>query len=166
MPAASPLDRALTARSAILSVLLGAHPAEATARSIVRVGTALGLQESAVRAALTRMVGAGDLERSDATYRLSERLAERQRRQDAAVSPSPRPWQGQWVLALVTVGATDSTDRAAFRETLRQARFGELREGVWGRPDNIALSLPDAARDRLTLFHGRPEEPSNALADR
>ncbi|MGW5571705.1 PaaX family transcriptional regulator C-terminal domain-containing protein [Nocardia thailandica] len=166
MPAASTPVRALTARSAILSVLLGAHPAEAPAGWIVRVGTGLGLQESAVRAALTRMVAAGDLERSDATYRLSERLAERQRRQDAAVSPDLRPWDGRWVLAVVTVGATDSTDRAAFRDTLRQARFGELREGVWTRPDNLALALPAAARDRLALFHGEPEEPAHALARR
>src|SRR5690606_11319276 len=80
--------RALTARSAILSVLLGSHPAQAPAGWIVRVGAGLGLQESAVRAALTRMVAAGDLERgADATYRLSERLADRQRRQDQAISP-------------------------------------------------------------------------------
>ncbi|MFD6271702.1 PaaX family transcriptional regulator C-terminal domain-containing protein [Nocardia asteroides] len=158
--------RALTARSAILSVLLGAHPAEAPARWIVRVGAGLGLQESAVRAALTRMVAAGDLERSDATYRLSGRLAERQRRQDVAISPDPRPWQGGWVLAVVTVGASDSTDRAAVREALRQARFGELREGVWCRPDNVAFGLPEAFRARVSVFHGAPEEPSDSLADR
>lgn len=159
--------RALTARSAILSVLLGSHPAQAPAGWIVRVGTGLGLQESAVRAALTRMVAAGDLDRgADATYRLSERLAERQRRQDRAISPHPRSWQGEWILAIVTVGAADSTDRAAFRETLRLARFGELREGVWCRPDNIAADLPDPARQRVSLFTGRPAEPAIALADR
>ncbi|NEW27204.1 PaaX family transcriptional regulator C-terminal domain-containing protein [Nocardia cyriacigeorgica] len=166
MPTASTPVRALTARSAILSVLLGAHPAEAPVGWIVRVGTGLGLQESAVRAALTRMVAAGDLERSDATYRLSERLAERQRRQDAAVSPDPRPWDGRWVLGVVTVGAADSTDRAAFRDALRQARLGELREGVWCRPDNIGLTMPAAARERLVIFHGDPEEPSPELARR
>ncbi|MGI5220698.1 PaaX family transcriptional regulator C-terminal domain-containing protein [Nocardia sp. CA-290969] len=159
--------RALTARSAILSVLLGSHPAQAPAGWIVRVGTGLGLQESAVRAALTRMVAAGDLERgADATYRLSERLAERQRRQDRAISPDPRVWEGGWILAIVTVGAADSTDRAAFRETLRLARFGELREGVWCRPDNIAVELPGAARQRVSLFTGQPEEPAITLADR
>ncbi|WP_280397771.1 PaaX family transcriptional regulator C-terminal domain-containing protein [Nocardia carnea] len=159
--------RALTARSAILSVLLGSHPAQAPAGWIVRVGTGLGLQESAVRAALTRMVAAGDLERdADATYRLAERLAERQRRQDAAISPDSRTWRGEWILAIVTVGAADSTDRAAFRETLRLARFGELREGVWCRPDNLAPDLPEPARQRVSLFTGRPEEPALALAER
>lgn len=159
--------RALTARSAILSVLLGSHPAQAPAGWIVRVGAGLGLQESAVRAALTRMVAAGDLERgADATYRLSERLAERQRRQDRAITPDLRPWRGGWILAVVTVGATDSTDRAAFREALRLARFGELREGVWCRPDNIAADLPDTVRQRVDLFTGQPAEPAELLARR
>lgn len=167
MSASAARVRELTARSAILSVLLGSHPAQAPAGWIVRVGAGLGLRESAVRAALTRMVAAGDLERgADATYRLSDRLAERQRRQDRAISPDLHTWQGGWILAVVTVGATDSTDRAAFRETLRLARFGELREGVWCRPDNIATDLPEMARQRVDLFTGRPEEPAVDLAGR
>lgn len=165
--APSPPVRTLTARSAILSVLLGTHPAQAPVGWIVRVGTGLGLQESALRAALTRMVAAGDLERgADATYRLSARLAERQRRQDVAIEQHPGSWAGGWQLAIVMIGAADSTDRAAFRESLRLARFGELREGVWCRPDNIAVDLPETSRRRLSLFTGRPEEPPATLAQR
>lgn len=155
----------LTARSAILSALLGAHPAEAPVSLIVRVATELGLQESAVRVALTRMVAVGDLERRDSTYRLAPRLIERQLRQDHAVHPSRKPWDGTWRMAVTTVSAEDSTDRAALRETLRGMKFGELREGVWLRPDNLHRALPDAASRRLSLFTAQPEASASELAD-
>lgn len=158
--------RALTARSAILSALLGAHPAEAPVSWIVRIATGLGLGESAVRAALTRMVAAGDLERTDSAYRLSARLIDRQRRQDEAMHPPAEPWDGSWRLAVVTVGADDSTDRAAIREALRTNKFGEVREGVWIRPANLANTFAPAALRRLTFFTGRPDEPSPDLAER
>lgn len=158
--------RKLTARSAILSALLGAHPAEAPVSWIVRVSTGLGLQESAVRAALTRMVAVGDLERRDSAYRLSPRLIERQHRQDEAMHPPTGEWDRTWRLAIVTVGADDSTDRAAFREVLRAKKFGELREGVWTRPDNLGTEFPTAAARRLTIFTGHPGEPDSELAER
>lgn len=158
--------RKLTARSAILSALLGAHPAQAPVAWIVRVALELGLQESAVRVALTRMVAAGDLERGDGTYRLSARLIDRQRRQDEAVRPRQRDWDGGWHLAVVTVGADDSTARAALREAMAVARFGELREGVWTRPDNIAVTLDSTTLRRVALFNAVPQEPAVDLAER
>ncbi len=51
---------------------------------------------STLRAALSRMVAAGDLRRTDNGYRLSDRLLERQRRQDESVQPRTRPWDGDW----------------------------------------------------------------------
>jgi phenylacetic acid degradation operon negative regulatory protein len=158
--------RRLTARSAVLSALLGAHPAEAPVSWIVRVATELGLQESAVRAALTRMVAAGDLERSAAGYRLSARLIERQRRQDEAIDPRRKEWNQQWRLAIVTVGADDSSDRAALRDSLRQLKFGEVREGVWARPDNLVSELTAATARRVSLFTGEPDEPAGELCER
>nr|WP_067840733.1 PaaX family transcriptional regulator C-terminal domain-containing protein [Nocardia lijiangensis] len=158
--------RKLTARSAILSALLGAHPAEAPVSWIVRVAIGLGLQESAVRAALTRMVAGGDLERRDSAYRLAPRLIERQHRQDEAMHPPTGAWDGTWRLAIVTVGADDSTDRAALREILRAKKFGELREGVWTRPDNLGTEFPAAAARRMTVFTGHPGEPDRELAGR
>ncbi|MGV0803747.1 PaaX domain-containing protein, C- domain protein, partial [Mycolicibacterium elephantis] len=59
----------MTARSVVLSVLLGAHPACATASELVRLTADFGLKESAVRVALTRMVSAGDLVRDRDGYR-------------------------------------------------------------------------------------------------
>lgn len=119
-----------------------------------------------MRVALTRMVTSEDLVRSDGVYRLSARLIERQHRQDAAVTAQTRHWIGQWRLAVIIVGANDSADRAATRDILRANRFGELREGVWTRPDNIDIDLPAPLRKRLTLFTALPEERSVDLAER
>ena len=55
----------MTARSVVLSVLLGAHPAWATAAELLRLTEDFGIKETALRVALTRMVSAGDLVRSD-----------------------------------------------------------------------------------------------------
>jgi len=57
-------DRRLTARSVVLSVLLGAHPAWATVAELLRLTSDFGIRESTLRVALTRMVHAGDLVRS------------------------------------------------------------------------------------------------------
>ncbi|MDJ0396594.1 PaaX family transcriptional regulator C-terminal domain-containing protein [Rhodococcus sp. G-MC3] len=149
--------RKLTARSAVLSALLGAHPAEASAAGILAMATKLGFQHSAVRVALTRLVAAGDLDRSEGMYRLSPRLIRRQRRQDFALQHEASTWDGSWRLAIVTTGAEDSTDRAALRTALRAAKFGEVREGVWGRPNNIPTTVRADASERLSLFTAVPD---------
>ena len=81
-------DRPMTARSVVLSVLLGAHPAWARAGELIRLTADFGIKESTLRVALTRMVSAGDLVRSADGYRLSDRLLARQRRQDDAMRPA------------------------------------------------------------------------------
>jgi hypothetical protein len=50
----------------VLSVLLGAHPAWATAAELLRLTSDFGIREPTLRVTLTRMVGAGDLVRSAA----------------------------------------------------------------------------------------------------
>ena len=95
-----------------------------------------------MRVALTRMVSAGDLVRSEDGYRLSDRLLARQRRQDDAINPRLRPWDGTWTTLVITSVGTDARTRAALRTTLQHSRFGELREGVWLRPDNLDVALP------------------------
>ena len=86
----------MTARSVVLSVLLGAHPAWATASELIRLTADFGIKETTLRVALTRMVSAGDLIRSADGYRLSDRLLARQRRQDEAMRPRTRAWRGYW----------------------------------------------------------------------
>jgi phenylacetic acid degradation operon negative regulatory protein len=150
----------MTARSVVLSVLLGAHPAWATAAELIRLTSDFGIKESTLRVALTRMVGAGDLVRSADGYRLSDRLLARQRRQDEAISPRVRPWHGCWTTVIVTSVGTDARTRAVLRMSMQDKRFGELREGVWLRPDNLDLELNSEVRTRVRLLTARDDAPA------
>jgi phenylacetic acid degradation operon negative regulatory protein len=150
----------MTARSVVLSVLLGAHPAWASAAELIRLTTDFGIKETTLRVALTRMVSAGDLVRSADGYRLSDRLLARQRRQDDAMRPQLRPWHGHWTTLIVTSVGTDPRTRAALRTTLHHKRFGELREGVWMRPDNLELDVDVEVRARMRIVQARDDAPA------
>jgi phenylacetic acid degradation operon negative regulatory protein len=154
----------MTARSVVLSVLLGAHPAWATAAELLRLSADFDIKETTLRVALTRMVTAGDLVRSDDGYRLSARLLGRQRRQDAALNPVTRTWDGDWLTVVVTSVGNDARSRAALRTTLLHSRFGELREGVWLRPDNLNEDLPGEVLGRVRVMHARDEAPADLAA--
>ena len=156
--------RPLTARSAILSVLLGAHPPEAPGSWIVRWGRGVGISEPAVRVALTRMVAAGDLDRQDSTYRLSERLLARQRRQDHALELRAGGWDGTWHVAVVTAVGADAARRADVRQRMVADRFAELREGVWTRPANLGWRPSADLAPSLELLDATPERPGAELA--
>jgi phenylacetic acid degradation operon negative regulatory protein len=154
----------MTARSVVLSVLLGAHPAWAAASELIALTADFGIKETTLRVALTRMVGTGDLIRSADGYRLSDRLLARQRRQDEAMRPRTRPWRGDWHVVIVTSVGTDARTRAAQRTSMYRKRFGELREGVWMRPDNLDLDLDADVADRVRVLTARDEAPAQ-LAD-
>lgn len=150
----------MTARSVVLSVLLGAHPAWATTAELLRLTDDFDLKETAVRVALTRLVGTGDLVRSADGYRLSDRLLARQRRQDEAMRPQVKPWDGIWTTLIVTSVGVEPRARAALRSTLQQNRFGELREGVWLRPDNLGVVLPKDVTRRVRVLRAQDEHPA------
>ncbi|HYB35980.1 MAG TPA: PaaX family transcriptional regulator C-terminal domain-containing protein [Mycobacterium sp.] len=154
----------MTARSVVLSVLLGAHPAWASAAELIRLTSDFGIKETTLRVALTRMVSAGDLVRSADGYRLSNRLLARQRRQDEAISLRVRPWRGYWTTLIVTSVGTDARTRATLRTTLHGKRFGELREGVWMRPDNLDLDLDSDIRARVRILKARDDTPAQLAA--
>ena len=149
----------MTARSVVLSVLLGAHPAWATASELIMLTADFGIKETTLRVALTRMVGAGDLIRSADGYRLSDRLLARQSRQDEAMRPRTRAWRGYWQVLIVTSVGTDARTRAAQRASMYRKRFGELREGVWMRPDNLDLDLEPDVADRVRVLKARDDAP-------
>ncbi|MBB3605423.1 phenylacetic acid degradation operon negative regulatory protein [Mycolicibacterium sp. BK556] len=150
----------MTARSVVLSVLLGAHPAWATSAELLQLTSDFGIREQTMRVALTRMVAAGDLVRSDDGYRLSDRLLDRQRRQDDALYPRTRDWDGSWITLVITAVGMDARARAALRNTLQIKRFGELREGVWLRPANLDDQLPAEIVDRVRVLHSRDDDPA------
>lgn len=150
----------LTARSVVLSVLLGAHPAWATTAELIRLTADFGINDNALRVALTRMVAAGDLIRSADGYRLSDRLTARQRRQDHALAPRVRVWDGAWTTLVITTVGIDARARASLRKTLQEHRFGELREGVWLRPDNLDVELADEITGRVRVLRSHDGDPA------
>jgi phenylacetic acid degradation operon negative regulatory protein len=154
----------LTARSVVLSVLLGAHPAWASVSELVRLTADFDIKEPTLRVALTRMVGAGDLVRSADGYRLSERLLARQRRQDDALDPRLRRWDGTWTTLVITSVGIDARTRALLRTTLHDKRFAELREGVWMRPANLESELTDSLRGRVRVLQARDGDPTGLTA--
>ncbi|WP_033278368.1 PaaX family transcriptional regulator C-terminal domain-containing protein [Streptomyces sp. NRRL F-525] len=156
--------RPLSARSVVLSLLLGTHPPELPVRDLLRAVEPLGVAGSTLRAALSRMVAAGDLRTTDAVYRLSDRLLERQRRQDAAVHPETRPWDGDWEMTVVTATGRGPAERADLRGKLTTLRLAELREGVWLRPANLLRPRPDELGAVARHFTTRPQEPARQLA--
>ena len=155
----------MTARSVVLSVLLGAHPASATASELIRLTADFDIREPTLRVALTRMVSAGDLVRSQDGYRLADRLLARQRRQDDAIDPRLRTWDGTWTILVITSVGIDARTRAALRTSLQDSRFAELREGVWLRPDNLDADLPAEVLDHVRVLHAR-DDNSGELAAR
>ncbi|MFC4502803.1 MULTISPECIES: PaaX family transcriptional regulator C-terminal domain-containing protein [Streptomyces] len=156
--------RPLSARSVVLSLLLGTHPPELPARDLVRGVEPFGVGGSTVRAALSRMVTAGDLRRTDAVYRLSDRLLARQGRQDDALDPDTRAWDGDWEMATVTASGRGPAERAELRTRLAALRLAELREGVWLRPANLGRPWPPDLGEVLQRFTARPETPAHDLA--
>ncbi|MDR3663129.1 MAG: PaaX family transcriptional regulator C-terminal domain-containing protein, partial [Mycobacterium sp.] len=114
--------------------------------------------------ALTRMVSAGDLVRSADGYRLADRLLARQRRQDAAINPQVRPWDGAWITVVITTVGADARARAELRNDLLQNRFGELREGLWLRPANLAADVPTAIAANARVLSSRDNDPSGLAA--
>lgn len=150
----------MTARSVVLSVLLGAHPAWASAAELIRLTADFDIREATLRVALTRMVAAGDLVRSADGYRLSDRLLARQKRQDGAIDPRVLRWNGEWTTLVITSVGVDARGRAAMRTMLQDRRFGELREGVWMRPANLEVDLPADVADRVRVLSARDEDPA------
>ena len=156
--------RPLSARSVVLSLLLGTHPPELPVKDLVRAVEPFGVGGSTLRAALSRMVAAGDLRRTDAVYRLSDRLLARQRRQDEAVDARTRAWSGDWEMVVITATGRGPAERADLRARLTALRLAELREGVWLRPANLIRPLPGDLDPVAESYTSRPDRPARELA--
>lgn len=162
-PADGPKDTAaagqppLTARSVILSVLLGSHPPALPVRTLIRLTDLFGITEGTTRVALSRLTSEGELTADNGVYALSARLVDRQRAQDAAIRPPVRPWDGEtWEIALAAPDVSTAAERAALGADLAGLRLAELRPGVWLRPANLDRVWPAALRRRAWPFASRP----------
>jgi len=150
----------LTARSVLASALLGMDPPELPVAQLVRLTGLFGISENRARVALSRMVAAGEVTTDGSgRYRLAGHLAARQSRQSASRSGATAPYEGWWWLAVVTTSGSTAEVRGARRRALAYARLAELREGVWLRPGNVAVELPDSLDADVELMTARPGDP-------
>src|SRR5690606_15893289 len=134
-------------RSVLASVLLGTEPPRLPTPLLIRTAALFGISEGTTRTALSRMVSAGEAVSEDGGYRLTGRLVDRQARQEASRHPEARSWDGTWELATIEGDRSRSpADRADLRGALGALRLVELREGTWGRPDNLDPTRSPAAR--------------------
>lgn len=118
--------------------MLGSDPPRLPARLLVRAAELFGITEGTTRVALSRMAAAGELRSDGGFYELSSvALLERHARQQESRSARTRRWDGGWIVVVVVAERRDAADRRELRHALSRARLGELREGVWMRPDNL-----------------------------
>jgi phenylacetic acid degradation operon negative regulatory protein len=141
-------------------------PPELPVAQLVRLTGLFGISENRARVALSRMVASGEATSDGAgRYGLAGHLVARQSRQSASRAGATAPYGGEWWLAVITTTGSAAEVRAARRRTLSYGRLAELREGVWMRPANLAVSLPDALGDDMELMTARPEDAAG-LAQR
>jgi phenylacetic acid degradation operon negative regulatory protein len=165
------LERPLTTRSLIASLLLRTPAATMRGSRLVQWCALFGVAEGTTRVALSRMVERGELETQDRRYALAGRVEHRRAAQDWSLEPVLGLWNGDWRLAVVGSGSRDAGERAALREAMRRMRYGELREGVWTRPDNLprasapveSWAVVDAQCD---WWSGSPDGNGDALVGR
>lgn len=143
--------RPLGARSIVLSVLLGNHPPAMNVGTLVRFAQLFDIAPGTLRTALSRMVGAGELDNEGGTYRLTGRMLGRQVEQDLGLEAPPDAWDGTWWTATVTAERRDVADRRSFRAAMVAARMGELRPDTWLRPANLPTPL---TTDDMVLLRG------------
>jgi phenylacetic acid degradation operon negative regulatory protein len=157
-------SRNFTARSVILSVLLGLTPPKLPVSMIVRTTELFNISEGTTRTALSRMLKNKELKVSGNDYELaSVKHLQRQVRQLESLKPKYKIWdKNSWVLAVVTQSNRNPTERALLREDLKFHKFGELKEGVWLRPDNLEENYIKDHK-HLSWFKSIPEDDHNKL---
>jgi phenylacetic acid degradation operon negative regulatory protein len=157
--------RPMTARSVLASALLGMDPPELPVAQLVRLTGLFGISENRARVALSRMVAAGEATTDGAgRYGLAGHLAERQSRQTASRSGRTAPYEDRWWLAVVTTSGSTAEVRVARRRALSYARLAELREGVWMRPDNLGVRLPESIGADVELMAAEPKDARRLAA--
>lgn len=157
-PVTAPPPGRLTARSVLASALLGCEPPELPVAYLVALAGLFGVNENRARVALSRMVAAGEATTDGAArYRLTGHLLERQERQRTSRAGATRPWRGDWHLVVMTAVGGAASQRRARRSVLQHARLAELREGVWTRPDNVAIHALRNAGDVVVMAARTPE---------
>lgn len=166
MKAPLPGLKPLSARSVVLSLLLGSRPAHLPVGRLIELGEMFDIAPATLRVALSRMVGAGDLEVEEATYALAPRHHDRQAGSEAALHPRRRAHNGMWRTLVVVDRGRPVAQRNALRSDMATARYAELREGVWTRPDNlVAPAPPEPLPEELLGFTSIPDDEQGLAHD-
>jgi phenylacetic acid degradation operon negative regulatory protein len=141
-------------------------PPELPVAQLVRLTGLFGISANRARVALSRMVATGEATTDGAgTYRLAGRLRERQERQSASRSGvTAIPFSGEWCVTVVIITGSTAETRTARRRALTYARLAELREGVWMRPANVEVRLPDDLLSHVEVMTARPAAPERLAA--
>ncbi len=165
------LERPLSARSLMASLLLGMHPPRLSSRRLVRWCALFGVSEGTARVALSRMVERGELAASDGVYELAGPVRGRQAPQEWALEAPLADWDGTWWLAAITSGERPAAERAAFRRAAAVCRLVEVREGLWTRPANVPRDSAPAEAWALVdepcqWWRGRPDGDEAGLVER
>jgi phenylacetic acid degradation operon negative regulatory protein len=147
----------------VLSGLLGTPPPRLPVGRVGRAAALFGITDGAARTALSRMAAAGDVQADDGRYRLSPRLMDRRRRQDESRADPRLPWDGTWSFVIVTADRRSATDRSELRAAMAQLRYGELREGVWLRPANLAEDPHRVIEEHCQRWTATPVDDVAAL---
>jgi phenylacetic acid degradation operon negative regulatory protein len=158
--------KTLTARSVLLSTLLGLDPPVLPVGQLVETASLFGIADGTARTALSRMVAAGEVTADDGDYRLAGPLLDRHRRQDEGRHPrATARWNGRWRMAVVTTERRAAAERAELRVALTRLRLAEWREGVWLRPDNLDLAPTGVAADHCDWLTADVDTPPTGLWD-
>jgi phenylacetic acid degradation operon negative regulatory protein len=145
--------RPLSARSLLLSTLLGSQPPARSGAALVAMGALFGMPAGTVRVALSRMVAEGDLLVDDGVYRLADSFAGRRSMLDAGRAVGRGRWDGSWWTVVALSDRRALSERRAFRAAMTAALLGELRPDVWLRPANLDVAVTD---DDVLLTRGTP----------
>ena len=161
------LERPLTARSVLASLLLGMHPPRLAGARLVRWCGVFGIAEGTARVALSRMVDRGELAATDGVYELAGPVRARQRVQEWSLDPDAGDWDGSWGMGAVVGAARDAADRAGLAR--RDAEAAVRRSAR--RP--LGAAREPATRHRRRTTRGRwptrsasggPHDPSEMRA--
>jgi len=136
-------ERPPNAKSFVLDLLSTLRRGAMPVRALVASAALFGIAEGSVRVALTRLLGAGLVERDDrGLYRLGHAAAPVQRRVAAwrDLEARLRPWSGGWIGVFAGRAATPLS-RASQRRSERALRLSGFRpfaRGLAVRPDSLA----------------------------
>jgi phenylacetic acid degradation operon negative regulatory protein len=168
----SPLPRA-SARSLLLTVMgeFAYDDGAVWTTALLKILAGLGIEEHAARQAIARSAAAGWIESERqgraVRWRLTEQgravVTDGQRRSEEFMAPSA-PWDGRWLVLLVSLPQNERTTRKRLYGGLTWLRMGNPTPGMWLTPHVEAVGELRALVERFDLtdtaicFSGRTED--------